>query len=116
LPSPRGLQSLELYPTTLVELDRVKGPALAGRLRHAGGKLVSPPLDTWRLPSAQARRLLPGLLRAGAVRSVTPNRPLDANLWSGLGLFAARADPLRSTEWWIRMLALTLVSARPESR
>jgi len=101
LPSPRALQSLELYPTTLVELDRVKGPALAGRLRHAGGKLVSPPLDTWRLPSAQARRLLPGLLRSGAVRSVTPNRPLDANLWSGLGLFAAAADPLRSTEWWI---------------
>lgn len=101
LPSPRELQRLDAYPRTLVELDRVKGPALAGRLRRAGGELISPSLELWRLPSTRARRLLPRLLRAGAVRSVTPDRPLDANLWSGLGLFTHLTDPLVPTEWWI---------------
>ncbi len=101
LPSPRELQRLDAYPRTLVELDRVKGPALAGRLRRAGGELISPPLEVWRLPSAQARRLLPRLLQAGAVRSVTPDRPLTSSLWSGLGLFAQLTDPLVPTESWI---------------
>jgi hypothetical protein len=63
--------------------------------------LISPPLELWRLPSAQARRLLPRLLEAGDVRSVTPDRALDASLWSGLGLFTYLTDPLVPTEWWI---------------
>jgi subtilase family protein len=100
LPSPRALQSLDAYPQTLVELDRVKGPALESRIRHAGGELISPRLELWRLPSAQARRVLPRLLQARVVRSVTPDRPLEANLWSVLGLFAPLAEPLASTEWW----------------
>jgi hypothetical protein len=100
LPSARALQRLESYPRTLVELDRVKGPALAARLRRVGAELISSPLELWRLPSSRARHLLPHLLRAGAVRSVTPDRPLDANLWRGLGLFTELADPLVPTEWW----------------
>jgi hypothetical protein len=99
LPSPRALQQLDLYPTMLVELDRVRAPALAGQLRRAGGELISRPLAVWALPSAKARRLLPGLLRAGAVRSVTPNRPLDDNLFAGL--FPPYTDPLFPSEWWI---------------
>jgi subtilase family protein len=101
LPSPRALHGLELYPRTLVELDRVKGPALTALMRRSGGELISPPLNVWRLPSAKARLLLPGLLKTAAVRSVTPDRRLDASLWDGLGLSTAMSEPLRSTEWWI---------------
>ena len=101
LPSPRSLHQLDLYPRALIELDRVRGPAFSGALRRAGAELISPPLQIWRLPTAQARRLLPQLVRAGAARSVQPDRPLDSSLWSSLGLSSLLADPLASTEWWI---------------
>jgi Subtilase family len=101
LPSPRSLHQLDLYPRALIELDRVRGPAFSGALRRAGAELISPPLQIWRLPTAQARRLLPQLVRAGAARSVQPDLPLDSSLWSSLGLSSLLADPLASTEWWI---------------
>lgn len=101
LPSPRSLHQLDLYPRALIELDRVRGPAFASALRDAGAELISPPLQIWRLPTAQARRLLPRLERAGAARSAQPDRPLDSSLWSGLGFSGRLTDPLASTEWWI---------------
>jgi hypothetical protein len=101
LPSPRSLHQLDLYPRALIELDRVRGPTFAGALRQARGELISPPLQIWRLPTAQARRLLPRLVRAGAARSVQPDRPLDSGVWSSLGLSSLLTDPLASTEWWI---------------
>jgi len=100
-PSPRSLQQLDLYPRALIELDRIRGPAFAAPLRRAGGELISPPLQMWRLPTAQARRLLPWLMRAGAARSIQPDRPLDSSLWSGLGFSSLGSDPLVPTEWWI---------------
>ena len=99
LPAGRELQRLLLYPETLVELDRVRGPAVAGLLKRAGGELVSPPLQVWRVPTAAARHLLPALTHRRVVRSVTPDQPLDGDLWSGL--FADLAEPLASSEWWI---------------
>src|SRR5215218_6118848 len=63
------LQRLQAYPRTLVELDRVRGPAAAPALRRAGGELIASPLVLWRLPSWTAQRVLPGLLRRGLVRS-----------------------------------------------
>ncbi|MDP9303373.1 MAG: S8 family serine peptidase, partial [Actinomycetota bacterium] len=101
LPSPRSLQQLDLYPRALIELDRIRGPAFAAALRRAGAELISPPLQMWRLPTAQARRLLPRLMRAGAARSIQPDRPLDSSLWSGLGFSSLGSDPLVPTEWWI---------------
>ncbi len=102
LPSPRELQRTLTYPQALIELDRVRGPGLAKRLRRAGGRLVSRPLQVWRVPSAEARRLVPRLLRTGVVRSVQPDRPLERGFWAGLGLFGTLAtDPLAATEWWI---------------
>ena len=100
-PSPRSLQQLDLYPRALIELDRIRGPAFAAALRRAGAELISPPLQMWRLPTAQARRLLPRLMRAGAARSIQPDRPLDSSLWSGLGFSSLGSDPLVPTEWWI---------------
>ena len=60
------LQRLQAYPRTLVELDRVRGPAAAATLRRAGGELIAPPLALWRLPSWSAQRVLPGLHAARA--------------------------------------------------
>jgi hypothetical protein len=99
-PSPRSLQQLDLYPRTLIELDRIRGPAFAAALRRAGAELISPPLQMWRLSTARAQRLLPRLVRAGAARSVQPDRPLDSRLWSGLRS-SLISDPLVPTEWWI---------------
>ena len=101
LPSPRSLHQLDLYPRALIELDRVRGPVFARALRRARAELISPPLQIWRLPTAQARRLLPRLVRAGAARSVQPDRPLDSGLWRSLGLSSLFTDPLASTQWWI---------------
>lgn len=101
LPSPRSLHQLDLYPRALIELDRIRGPAFARALRRAGGKLISRPLEMWRLPTARARKLLPRLVRAGAARSIQPDRPLDSSLWNGLGLSGLASDPLAPTEWWI---------------
>jgi hypothetical protein len=55
------LQRLQAYPRTLVELDRVRGPAAAASLRKAGGQPIAPRLQLWRLPSWSAQRVLPGL-------------------------------------------------------
>ena len=100
VPQPRALQRLLLYPRTLVELDRVRGPAAAPALRLAGGRLIVPELQLWLLPTDRARLLLPRLIRASVVRSVTPDEPRTANLWSGLEPLAA--DPLVVNEWWMR--------------
>ena len=101
LPTPRSLHQLDLYPRALIELDRVRGPEFADALRRAGAELISPPLQIWRLPTAQARRLLPKLVRVGAARSAQPDLPLDSSLWRSLGLSNLLAEPLVSTEWWI---------------
>lgn len=99
LPRPSQLQSLLVYPRALVELDRIRGPAAAPALRLAGGELIVPELQLWRLPTSRALPVLPQLMRAGLVRSVTPDAPLSADLSS---LFPALfADPLAADEWWI---------------
>src|SRR4051812_3738698 len=79
LPTGGALQRLQAYPRTLVELDRVRGPAAVSTLRRAGAELIARPLALWRLPSWSAQRVLPGLLRRGLVRSVTPDVPLGTS-------------------------------------
>ena len=109
-PSRESLQRLQAYPRTLVELDRVRGPAVAGTLRKAGGELIAPPLELWRLPSWTAQRLLPRLLRRGLVRSVTPDVPLGTDPdhaagflsdFTATGFVSDFTDPLSSSEWWV---------------
>jgi len=102
-PSSAGfgtLQRLQAYPRTLVELDRVRGPAALSTLRRAGAELIAPPLALWRLPSWSAQRVLPGLLRRGLVRSVTPDVPLGTSPGDAPGFFGY-TDPLSASQWWV---------------
>jgi hypothetical protein len=94
------LPRLQAYPRTLVELDRVRGPAEAASLWRAGGKLIAPPLQLWRLPSWSAQRVLPGLLRRRLVRSVTPDAPLGTSPGDAPGFFGY-TDPLSASQWWV---------------
>ena len=100
------MQSLQAFPRALVELDRVRGPAAAASLRMAGGELIAPPLQLWRLPSASAQRMLPGLMRRGLVRSVSPDLPIGARPGLSSG-FLGYTDPLAGSEWWIPKSAPT---------
>ena len=100
LPRPDQLGSVLLYPRTIVELDRVRGPSASRVLRLAGGDQIVPELQVWRVPTSAALRLLPGLMRAGLVRSVTPDAPLGPDLWSLSAPLLA--EPLAGQEWWIR--------------
>ena len=99
LPRASRLHSLLLYPRTIVELDRVRGPAAAPALTMAGGEQIVPELQLWRLPTSRALPLLPRLMRAGVVRSVTPDAPLGPDLWSLAAPLLA--DPLAADEWWM---------------
>jgi hypothetical protein len=99
-PGWQSVQSLQAFPRALVELDRVRGPAAAASLRMAGGELIAPPLQLWRLPSASAQRMLPGLMRRGLVRSVSPDLPIGARPGGASG-FLGYTDPLAGSEWWI---------------
>ena len=99
-PVRQSLQRLQAYPRTLVELDRVRGPTATPSLRKAGGELIAPPLQLWRMPSWTAQRLLPVLLRRGLVRSVTPDVPIGTRPGSEAGFFSQFTDPLSSSQWW----------------
>ncbi len=100
-PAARSLQSLQAYPRTLVELDRLRGPAAAPLLRRAGADPIAFPLRLWRLPSWTAERVLPGLLRRGLVRSVTPDVPVTGASGPQRGFFSQFTDPLSGSEWWV---------------
>ena len=104
---PRSFQRLQAYPRTLVELDRVRGGQAAPALRRAGGNLISPALELWRLPSSTAQRLLPGLRRQGLVRSVTPDVPIGPDPRGASGFLGQFTDPLSPTEWWIAHIGVT---------
>lgn len=83
--SSAGLLELTHYRHALVQLER-------GSLERTGATLISPSLRIWRVDTATALRVLPGLLARGTVRAVEPDRPLR--------LEALEADPLSSTETW----------------
>ena len=107
LPPSAATARLQAYPRTLVELDRVRGGQAAPALRRAGGKLISPSLSLWRLPSWTAQRLLPGLQRRGLVRSVTPDVPIGTGPRGASGFLGQFTDPLSPTEWWTAQVGVT---------
>ena len=85
---------LRLYERTLVLASPGAGPAL----RRAGGVRIATALPIWGLQSRAALRVLPGLLHAGLVQEVEPDRPLRvAN---------HLVDPLVGQEWWIPFVGL----------
>ena len=100
--SPAGassVRSLRDYSHTLVQLDHrgIGGAEFA--LSQAGGVQIAPEIALWRVPSAAAVRLLPGLRAQGLVRSVSPDVPLRLSPWDAVSPLAG--IPHFSQEWWI---------------
>jgi hypothetical protein len=95
----RSLQALDEYPATLVQVDATRGGLAVPALLRAGAQPLAPQLRLWRLPSRHARMLLPSLLRAHLVSSVTPDYPLQPA--RALDQFT---DPLVPYEWWIQAI------------
>jgi subtilisin family serine protease len=81
--------------STLVELRPVpEAAAGASLLRSHGATVVSTSLRIWRVPTDDARRLLPVLRRRGLLRASEPEvryQPHAAYTFS---------DPLVASEWW----------------
>src|SRR3954468_5918988 len=85
-------------PRTLVQLRSRPDGGTQFALRALGGRVISPQLRLWRLPSAAAARLLPSLRRAGIVRSVTPDVPLKPlRITRELNVCSDQYCP---QEWW----------------
>ncbi len=78
----------------LVELRPGAACIAAGGLVRAGGSLTVPELNLYRISDVAARRVLPSLRRAGAVRLVQEDRP------AGTLSRSAVDDPLLASEWW----------------
>jgi Subtilase family len=89
----RPLLGLDAYSHALVELKGPNDPAEFA-LRAAGAKVIAPQLGLWRVRSAPALRVLPSLLAAHDVRSVSPDLPLHT---MGTSYFT---DPLSVSQWW----------------
>jgi hypothetical protein len=96
LPGKRALQALDRYPRTLIELDRARGGLAIPALVHAGARLIAPRLELWRLSSRRAQALLPNLISAHLVRSVTPDYPLRPDR-----ILTQFSDPMVPDQWWI---------------
>jgi hypothetical protein len=97
--APAAAPSASASPSTppgwmLVELRPSASCTAAAALVRAGGSLVVPELNLYRIARAAASRVVPGLRRAGAVRLVQHDRP--AGILSRLDF----ADPLVASEWW----------------
>lgn len=92
---PRELASLTSESHALLGLSEAASPAVERRLRRSGAALISKRLRIWRIRSGAARRLVPPLAVAGALRDAEP----DA--WhTRAGHFAA-GDPLIPRQWWV---------------
>ena len=96
LPTKAALSDLGASSNTLIELDRFGAPLAAPLLRANGARQIAPQLALWQISSTRAELILPALMRAHLVRSVTPDRKLQP-------LRAANqyTDPLVPYEWWI---------------
>jgi Subtilase family len=77
----------------LVQLTPAAACSEATTLLQAGATPVAPELQLYRLTASRARTALPPLRAHGAVKTVTPDRPM------GQLAFEA-ADPLSGEEWW----------------
>jgi hypothetical protein len=74
IPTGSALAALADHRFTLLGL--AAHPAAERMTANRGGTIVAPELHIWRLPSGEARRLIPRLARAGALRYAEPDRPV----------------------------------------
>jgi hypothetical protein len=63
-------------------------------LRRAGATPLAPSIGLWRVSTPAARRLVPALGRAGALRLVQPERALKRDA------VRLNPDPLTPAQWW----------------
>jgi subtilisin family serine protease len=93
-PSARIAKPARAGAAVLVQLS-VPGGGLSPELRAANARLVSPPLNVWRVGAAHARRVVAALRTERLLVRAEPDRRLVpfTHLSSG--------DPLLPGEWWI---------------
>jgi len=98
LPSLRSLRETSRRNSLLVQFARGPQGAKGERAAAAAGAhQVSKTLDIWLLPRSASTRLLPSLVRAGALTGAEPNQELARP--SGFAPLAF-SDPLVPYEWW----------------
>jgi Subtilase family len=74
IPNGRALSALADYRFSLLGLEAA--PAAERLVAAHGGTILSPELHIWRLPSAEAVRLIPKLRRSGALRFAEADGPV----------------------------------------
>ena len=82
-------------PDVLVRLRPGSPAASSSVLVRAGGRLVAPELDLWRLPARSAAAALRPLQAAGAVAFSEPEATYTAAVSS-----VSADDPYAAQEWW----------------
>jgi hypothetical protein len=81
-------------PTTLVGVRPDAAFMAVPALRRAGATPLAPSIGLWRVSTPAARRLVPELGRAGALRLVQPERALKRDA------VRLNPDPLTPAQWW----------------
>jgi subtilisin family serine protease len=94
-PSARPEPALHAGEATLVQLSD-PGGGLSPALRAGGARLVSPSLNVWRVPAAQAGRTVAGLRAEHILARAEPDQRFVP-----FGHLTTSSDPLVPDEWWI---------------
>src|SRR5262249_1953423 len=94
-PSARQAPTLHAREATLVQLSD-PGGGLSPALRASGARLVSPSLNVWRVPAAQARRTVAALRAERLLARAEPDQRFVP-----FGPVTTSSDPLVPDEWWI---------------
>jgi hypothetical protein len=89
---PSAAAGDERASAVLVQLTPAAACSEATSLVEAGATLVAPELQLYRLAAGRAHAAVASLWESGALRTLTPDRPI--------GQLAVQADPLSPEEWW----------------
>jgi subtilisin family serine protease len=94
-PSARPAPAPHAGEATLVQLSD-PGGGLSPALREGGARLVSPSLNVWRVPAAQAGRTVAALRAEHILARAEPDQHFVP-----FGHLTTSSDPLVPAEWWI---------------
>lgn len=90
---------------TLVQLRGEAGGAATRLLASNGAREIVPELRLYRLPAAEAARVVPRLRELSAVRYTAPDREI--------GTLAVAEEPLAVDEWWRGAIGITGLEPPP---
>jgi len=96
--------------STIVELRPAARCAEAVFVTGAGGKLVAPSLNLYRVPNTVTTRVVSALRTRGALRFSSPNRH------AGSLAVEDFSDPLVPTEWWRAAVGVDTLTPPPAGR